>query len=282
MTLPKKRRWLFVPLALTLLLRSATASAQQSSNDAPGQEERITTLKQKAESGDAKSQAELGIVYATGDGLPADEGAAVMWFRKAAEQGNATGEYALGEMYWTGRGVPVDYVEAQKWLRRSAEQGDAHAQHNLATMYTEGKGVTKDDAEAAKWLRRAAEQGFAAGQFGLAVMYAHGRGVPHDDGEAARWYRKAMDQGDLSAMNNLALLLATAKDSHVRNSDEAIELALKLVGSNPQEPTYLDTLAAKYYGAGQAEKAAEAEKKALLLDPDEASYKEALQKYLAS
>jgi TPR repeat protein len=199
----------------------------------------------------------------------------------AADDGDAAGEYYLGEVYATGRGVPLDYVEAQKWLRKAADQNERHAQYNLAAMYTEGLGVSKDESEAAKWMRKAADQGLAAGQFGLGVMYAHGQGVVRDDAEAVRLYRKAMVQGDLPAVNNLALLLATSKDAHVRNPKEAVEIALNLVDSNPQEPSYLDTLAATYYEAGQHEKAAETEKKALTLNPGKASYKEALQKYLS-
>jgi TPR repeat protein len=281
MTLAQSR-WFFISAALTLLLQSEAVIAQQSGNDVSSPEQQTKALKLKAESGDAKSQVDLGIVYATGDGLPADETEAIKWFRKAAEQRNAAGEYALGEMYSTGRGVAVDYIEALKWLRRSAEQGDARGQYNLAAMYSEGKGVAKDHAESAKWLKKAAEQGFAAGQFGLGVMYAHGRGVPQDDAEAVRWYRRAMEQGELSAANNLALLLATSKDAHLRSPDEAVGIALKLVDSDPQEPIFLDTLAVTYYEAGQHEKAAKTEKKALALNPNKAVYKDALQKYLSS
>ena len=272
---------LFISLALMLLWQSAPAFAQQTRDDVASPEHRIKKLKQGADSGDAKSQVELGIVYATGDGLPADEAEAVRWFRKAADQGDAAGEYYLGETYAMGRGVPVDYAEALKWLRKAADQGESHAQYNLAAMFTQGLGVIKDEHEAAKWMHKAADQGLAAGQFGLGLMYAHGRGVVQDDAEAVRWYRKAMDQGDLPAVNNLALLVATSKDAHVRNPNEALEIALKLVDANPEEPNYLDTLAETYYEAGQHEKAVETEKKALALNPDKASYKEALQKYLA-
>src|ERR1700688_2088242 len=98
-------------------------------------------------------------------------------------------------------------------------------------------------------------------------MYAHGQGVLHDDAEAVRWYRKAMDQGELAAANNLSLLLASSQDPHVRNRDEAIEIALKLVDGSRQEPIFLDTLAATYYEAGQREKAAATEQRALALNP---------------
>jgi TPR repeat protein len=273
---------LHVALIFALLFQCATGSSRQTASEVFSAEDRGKVLRQKADAGDARSQVELGIMYASGDGLPTDEAEAVRWFRKAAEQGYAAGEYSLGEMYSTGRGVPLNYEEAFKWLHRSAEQGDPRGQYNLAAMYATGNGVDRNDNESAKWMRKSAEQGFAGGQFGLGAMYAHGRGVPHDDAEAVRWYRKATKQGDLAAANNLSLLLATSQDPHVRNRDEAIEIALKLVDANPQEPTVLDTLAATYYEAGQQEKAAETEQRALVLNPDKTSYKEALQKYLAA
>jgi TPR repeat protein len=274
-------KWVLIACTLGLLLRTVPSSAQQSS-DGPSQEQRISAIKQKAESGEAKAQVALGIAYASGDGIQADEGEAVRWFRRAAEQNDAVGEYSLGEMYAFGRGVPVDYTEAAKWLRKSAEQGDSRAESNLAVLYAKGQGVPKDDTEAAKWMRKAAEQGSAEGQFGLGVMYAHGRGVPPDNTEAVKWYRKAMEQGDGPAMNNLAFLLATSKDVHVRNPNEAIAVALKAVDLNPQQPSYLDTLATAYYEAGRNEEAADTESKALALSPDNASYKNALEKYRAS
>jgi tetratricopeptide (TPR) repeat protein len=50
-------------------------------------------------------------------------------------------------------------------------------------------------------------------------------------------------------------------------------------GSNPD---YLDTLAAAYFVDGQTDKAVETEEKALARDPENDSYKKAMQKYLAA
>jgi TPR repeat protein len=255
----------------------ALGQTQTSTN---GQE--TSVLEQKAKSGDAKAQVQLGLACATGDGVPKNEGESLKWFRMAADQGDASGEYYLSEMYFTGRGVPMDFAEALKWLRKAAEQGDAHAQYNLAAMYAQGSGVNKDDMEAAKWMRKSADQGLAAGEFGLASMYAHGRGVPQSAPEAVNWYRKAVEQGDALAMNNLAYLLATTTDSTVRNLKEAVAIAQKAVEAEPDQPAYLDTLATTLFEAGEPGRAAEAERQALTLKPGESSYKKALEKYEAA
>jgi tetratricopeptide (TPR) repeat protein len=75
--------------------------------------------------------------------------------------------------------------------------------------------------------------------------------------------------------------LATDTDANVRNIKEAISLATKAVASG-DNPAYLDTLATAYFEAGQPDKAAETERRALALNPDAPSYKKALKKYEAA
>ncbi len=214
--------------------------------------------------------------------VTANDTEAAEWFRKAAEKGDAAGEYSLGEMYLTGRGVNSSLAEGVKWMRRAAEDGDARGQSNVAVMYAQGQGVPKDDHEAAKWMRKAADQGLAAGQFGLGSMYAHGAGVPRSETEAAKWYRKAADQGDPAAMNNLAFLLATSTDPTARNPKEAVAVAQKAVEIEADNGSFLDTLATVYFEAEQLDKAAETERRALILKPENPSHKKALEKYEAA
>ena len=66
----------------------------------------MSRLRQRADSGDPKAQVDLGVIYATGDGVPVNKLEAVRWFHTAATLGDAAGEYWLGEMYLTGRGWP--------------------------------------------------------------------------------------------------------------------------------------------------------------------------------
>ena len=67
-------------------------------------------------------------------------------------------------MYATGEGVPQDDGEAVKWFRLAADQGDVSAQFNLGVMYGAGEGVPQDDGEAVKWYRLAADQGERLGR----------------------------------------------------------------------------------------------------------------------
>ena len=128
---------------LAVVLQPSMGTAQAGQQD-------FAALQARAESGDAKAQVELGIAYASGDGVPADATQAVKWFRRAAEKGDAAGEYALGEMYLFGRGVPLDKAEALKWIRQAAEHGDAPGQYNLAVFYAQGQGVPKERTRSGK------------------------------------------------------------------------------------------------------------------------------------
>ena len=49
------------------------------------------------------------------------------WYTLAAEQGNASAQTYLGLMYATGQGVPQDYVRAHMWFNLSASTGDEDA-----------------------------------------------------------------------------------------------------------------------------------------------------------
>jgi TPR repeat protein len=269
-----------IALAAFLLLPSGLALAQ-SPEQASAKKRAIADLKEIAYAGNVNAQVQLGVIYLTGDGVTKDDAEAVKWLRKAADQDSALGERYLAEMYYKGRGVPADHVEAAKWLRMAAEQGDAESEHNLAVLYTQGEGVPRNLKEAANWMRKAAEQNLAAGQQGLGVLYENGDGVPEDPVEAARWYRKAVDQNYVPAMNSLALLLATSDEKGVRNTQQAVALATRAAASGTN-PDYLNTLAAAYFADGQLDKAVETEEKALAHDPDNDSYKKAMQKYLAA
>jgi uncharacterized protein len=70
----------------------------------------------RALAGDARAQAALGYLHATGRGVPQDYVLAAMWFSRAADQGHAGAQYMLGLMYDKGHGVPRDHIEAHKWL----------------------------------------------------------------------------------------------------------------------------------------------------------------------
>jgi len=122
------------------------------------QQETVAEVRAKAEQGVAEAQFNLGVMYATGEGVPEDDAEAVRWYRLAADQGDAFAQFNLGEKYATGEGVPQDDAEAVRWYRLAADQGHAIAQYSLGLMYGDGVGVPQDDVTAHVWLNLAASR----------------------------------------------------------------------------------------------------------------------------
>jgi TPR repeat protein len=73
-----------------------------------------------------------------------------------AGQGQADAALALGLIYASGRGLPVDLVEAHKWLNIAAARGSREAVRHRAELACE---MSRDDIaraqrEARLWLTR--------------------------------------------------------------------------------------------------------------------------------
>lgn len=78
-------------------------------------------LNERAETGHADAQYELGESYDSGEGVPQDLGKAAKLYAAAAEQGHARAQFSLGKLYTIGLDIPQDYVQAYKWLQLAAE-----------------------------------------------------------------------------------------------------------------------------------------------------------------
>ena len=114
-----------------------------------------------AERGKATAQNNLGLLYATGTGIPKDEAAAVGWFQKSAGlQGNPEAQNNLGSFPCRREGRPRGMeTVAAGWFQKSAEQGNPEAQNNLAILHASGAGVPKDEIRAYAWFNLAAAKG---------------------------------------------------------------------------------------------------------------------------
>jgi uncharacterized protein len=111
---------LIVRVLILLAIAALPAAAETPSDLSPQHEGDATAVAkrvlQRARRGDARAQAELGLMYAIGREVPQNYENAVEWYRRAADQGEPTAQYFLGLMYDKGQGVPQDAVVAQKWL----------------------------------------------------------------------------------------------------------------------------------------------------------------------
>ena len=116
----------------------------------------LDQLRQMAENGDPTAQNTLGLRYATGEGVKADEQEAVRWYIKAAEQGNLTAQSKLGSIYFSGRGVPQDSTRAYFWMVVARLSGD-HVSESLGPFVrarlTRAQ-VTAIELDADRWLHQ--------------------------------------------------------------------------------------------------------------------------------
>lgn len=113
----------------------------------------------RAEAGDAEAQLQMGMRYATGDGVVQNDKEAAKWFERAARQGLAEAEYEYGLALLNGRGVVQDYQAAFEWIEKPARRGHAKAQYSLGELYRYGTGTPIDKSRAYLWFNLAAAQG---------------------------------------------------------------------------------------------------------------------------
>jgi len=108
----------------------------------------LAELQQKANSGEAQAERQLGLKYLAGNGVVADDAEAARWLMSAAYKGEPTAQYWLGTLYARGRGVPADASQANHWYEAAAKQGDPRAMHNLTLAHLQGPGTDKNPSEA--------------------------------------------------------------------------------------------------------------------------------------
>lgn len=89
-----------------------------------------------------------------------DYQSAMQWWTKAAESGHARAQNGLGVLYRDGDLGGPDPKRAAEWFSRSAENGYAFAMYSLALLYRDGEGVERNDIEAHKWFNLASALNF--------------------------------------------------------------------------------------------------------------------------
>ncbi|MCB1507767.1 MAG: sel1 repeat family protein [Hyphomicrobiaceae bacterium] len=133
-----------------------------------------SALEAAAEGGHSIALWKLGQMYATGDGVPEDDGRAFDYFSAIADAhaedrpGTAQARFvanafvALGSYYASGinQRLSPDPERARELYRYAASYfGDADAQFHLGRMYLQGEGGERDVRQAARWLTLAARKG---------------------------------------------------------------------------------------------------------------------------
>jgi hypothetical protein len=137
----------------------------------------ISSLTEKATSGDAYAQAVLGMHYRFGFNVDLDQTKALEYMRKSAVQENPIGLYNLAIMTEKGEGLEKNTDEAAVLYKQSlesglldlAKSGDALAQTAYGLILMNGYGgIAKDETTGLEWRTKAADAGNAFAQTFLA------------------------------------------------------------------------------------------------------------------
>jgi TPR repeat protein len=160
--------------------------------------EAMSAYRKAADKGSTTAMVELGVLLATGSGVPTDRVEARKLFEHAAEAGNPRGATNLAALS-DGGGTPADPVKARAMLSRAAETNSAETQYQLGLMTAEGIGGPKDDVAARALFERAAQQGHAGALERMGAFAQSGRGGPQDSSAAKAYYEKAAALGNEDA-----------------------------------------------------------------------------------
>jgi TPR repeat protein len=120
--------------------------------------DQLTDLQLRAESGDARSQYELGLRCESGEGAPRDPAAAATWFLRAANSGLAEAQLKAGltshrRGLARSNGAPNEaMIEAYMWFKLAAMHGGRNA-----TDRRDWAALQMKRAEVAEGNRRAEE-----------------------------------------------------------------------------------------------------------------------------
>jgi TPR repeat protein len=107
-----------------------------------------------AESGDARAQVTIGVMYGDGAGVLQNDVEAIKWFRLAADQGNSYAQNIIGWMYANGRGVIQSKMISHMWLNIASANGykDSATDRDMVAKSMTKKEISKAQAMAQECL----------------------------------------------------------------------------------------------------------------------------------
>jgi TPR repeat protein len=156
----------------------------------------IAAYRKAADKGNTSAMVELGVMLATGSGLPKDEAQARKLFERAVESGNPRGVINLAAL---GGAAPSDPARTRALLAKAADTNSAEAQYQLGLMTADGIGGPKDEVAARALFERASAQGHAGALERMGAFAQAGRGGPQDSNAAKAYYEKAAALGNEDA-----------------------------------------------------------------------------------
>lgn len=199
----------------------------------PAGSQRTQWLASAARLGYTPAEFYLGMAQAYGQGVPADDQAAVSWYRRAADKGYMEAQASLSWRYLQGVTLPQDIEQGLAWARKAAAMGHETSLRNLVTHLA----TRMDETSRTEWitsLQRLAERGHAGFQYVLGSTFAghvpQAAGRQVDYPAALRWWRRAAAQSFAPAMIELGDAYASGRGvkTHLREAIRHYERAADL------------------------------------------------------
>lgn len=165
----------------------------------------------KAIFNDRSAEYLLALTLLTGDGLPQDRDAGIIWMVRAAEAGDPDAARDIAGRMRNGADIKIDETKVADALKPQVEAGNVEAMRALGPMYIRGRGVKQDLAMGLTLLKRAAEKGSSDAEGDLSQLYLNGApGIPANRPEAMKWLAGSAQHGNVGAMLNLGYMSITA------------------------------------------------------------------------
>ncbi len=166
--------------------------------------------KRAAERGNARAQYDLGLMYATGNGVAKNEALALMWFNRAAQN---------NFVKTAPKTAPKIKGASKKFFyaKEAAAKGNARAQFDLAMMYLNGNGVAQNERLAFHYFHKAARNNLVEAKFQMGLSFSKGRGVRKQAQLARYWFKLAVKAGHPKAMAHLASIEQFLKPQFAQN-----------------------------------------------------------------
>ncbi len=221
-------------------------------------------FRQAADRGYAAAMYQLGVMYADGERVPADDDVSFSWTLMAAEKGYREAFGFLADKYYYGKGCRKDLDKSLEWMERARDANKANRGYrdNVAFLRAEmeKERITKeiqplidkgmeayrsgDYKTAVSYFTRAAGKDDPTGLNNLSVCYVNGQGVEVDKVRSFELMKKAADMDYRPACRTLAMKYREGNGVSKDINLAAVwaKKAVELDGENPEYKRTLDEI----------------------------------------
>lgn len=187
--------------------------------------------------------------------VPVNKQQAVVYLLKAAEGGMAAAQAEMGTLYAEGNGVTKNFAQAVEWYRKSALQGNPKGMWNYGNALKDGTGVAKDYDQALFWMSEAASLGYQRAFKGMITRldsvgtdpfldYVRGMRLYLIDGkmkEASALFKK-VEKAKIEEGKIMQSVILASKRNEKPNAKKAVKELEKVAPANAEALFYLATL----------------------------------------